>query len=459
MTVKINKMFLLFVLILSAVLVSIFAVPTYNSYASILIDGIEYSTVLEDLQSDSSFNIESYPLNEKDYSLQVIQIAESENKELFVYAYQPSGEIGNLTATSINISTGIEENLSYKNYKLSLLNSSGTLYKYKVEDFVVKDDALRYYDISSIFREWNSDFDTDVPDYTGNNIDEVSFGVSKLYTACTVDGEVYYNCTGTETIVVTDKFVGFIRYTNGFPLYTVGACDSHYIAFSTDLPIDKLLEADVYYVSQTFKTKGSTGGGMILSVDDEVSTMASDNYEYGEEVENYVTLTYDEKVEVSPGLIFQHKYEWQRIESVEEFKQGLEDDGIELTDDTITSLNNKQWVLRFAETSYSFKTITGTFPSISESGTKVNDVTILRLKFETNGVVYNLGVVDNKQTGSPAPTNKQEDWLKKLLTIILIVLLIILLFPILPSILSFAWSVICFPFKLIKSIFKKKDKK
>ena len=86
-------------------------------------------------------------------------------------------------------------------------------------------------------------------------------------------------------------------------------------------------------------------------------------------------------------------------------------------------------------------------------------MTILRLKFETNGVVYNLGVVDNKQTGSPAPTNKQEDWLKKLLTIILIVLLIILLFPILPSILSFAWSVICFPFKLIKSIFKKNDKK
>ena len=101
MAVKINKIFLLFVLILSAVLVSIFAVPTYNSYASILIDGIEYSTVLEDLQSDSSFNVESYPLKEKDYSLQVIQIAESENKELFIYAYQPSGEIGNLTATSI----------------------------------------------------------------------------------------------------------------------------------------------------------------------------------------------------------------------------------------------------------------------------------------------------------------------------------------------------------------------
>ena len=31
---------------------------------------------------------------------------------------------------------------------------------------------------------------------------------------------------------------------------------------------------------------------------------------------------------------------------------------------------------------------------------------ILRLKFETDGVVYNLGVVDCKQTGSSDPVNK-----------------------------------------------------
>ena len=44
-----------------------------------------------------------------------------------------------------------------------------------------------------------------------------------------------------ETITITDKFVGFVRYKDGFKLY-VGACDSHFVAFNTDKPIDKLLE-------------------------------------------------------------------------------------------------------------------------------------------------------------------------------------------------------------------------
>ena len=54
-----------------------------------------------------------------------------------------------------------------------------------------------------------------------------------------------------ETIVVTDKFVGFVRYKDGFKLY-VGACDSDFVAFNTDKPIDKLLEADVYYTTQSY---------------------------------------------------------------------------------------------------------------------------------------------------------------------------------------------------------------
>ena len=39
-----------------------------------------------------------------------------------------------------------------------------------------------------------------------------------------------------ETITITDKFVGFVRYKDGFKLY-VGACDSHFVAFNTDKPI------------------------------------------------------------------------------------------------------------------------------------------------------------------------------------------------------------------------------
>lgn len=58
---------------------------------------ITYTNVLEDLQRDSSFSKENYPEKETDYSLQIIQLAESSDKELFVYVYQPSGQLKGLT--------------------------------------------------------------------------------------------------------------------------------------------------------------------------------------------------------------------------------------------------------------------------------------------------------------------------------------------------------------------------
>lgn len=39
----------------------------------------QYTNVIEDLSKDETFNINHYPMKLKDYSLGVIQIAESEN--------------------------------------------------------------------------------------------------------------------------------------------------------------------------------------------------------------------------------------------------------------------------------------------------------------------------------------------------------------------------------------------
>ena len=63
--------------------------------------------VLEDLSRDKSFNPDNYPTKTDDYSLQIIQLAESVDKELFVYIYQPSGKAKDFKASSINISTTI----------------------------------------------------------------------------------------------------------------------------------------------------------------------------------------------------------------------------------------------------------------------------------------------------------------------------------------------------------------
>lgn len=106
-------------------------IPTYTNA-----DNNEYSNVLDDLTKDENFNIEDYPTKDKDYSLQVIQVAESEDKELFVYVYQPSAKY---IATSIDFSTTYDEDdnfYDFNNYKLKLLNQEGTLSKYVVENFL-----------------------------------------------------------------------------------------------------------------------------------------------------------------------------------------------------------------------------------------------------------------------------------------------------------------------------------
>lgn len=386
-----------------------------------------YSNVLEDLQKDETFNVEDYPLVENDYTLQVIQIAESSNKELFIYVYQPFYKEN---ATSINISTGINDNLKYENYTLTYLNNVETLYKYKVNNFKVKDDALRYYDISSIFRNWNADMDEGLED--DNVIDEVSFEVAKLFTVSTVNGEVSYTCLTTETIEITNKHVGFIRYLNGFWLWEE-SCDSHYVAFSTDKSIDKLMEADITYIAEIGSGSFATGNFNIKKTEIKSETILP------EEVSN------------DPTGPFGNKYTWNRIEKVSDFIANSDND---LTEETKNSLKNMQWVLRFSETSY--VEYNGMYYPHYEA-TRISEVTILRLKFETNGEIFNLGIVDNKQSGDSIPDNNQN-WLQdivklilKILVVILAVVLFIVCWPIILPVLTWIIKII---FVCLKYIFK-----
>lgn len=414
---------------------------------------IVYTNVLDDLKKDNSFTTVNYLEKAYDYSLQVIQIAESADKELFVYVYQPSGQTKKLAACSINISTTINDEISYFNYKLELLNSSGVFFKYKVTDLAVKNEPTRYYAISSIYRPFDETIDSGAEH--GNTITEVDYNVSKQYCFSTINGNPYVNVVDIETIVVTDKFVGFVRYKDGFKLY-VGACDSHFVAFNTDKPIDKLLEADVYYTSQSYSWT--------------VAAFVGENEEFGEKQDNYAYLKYTDKVEHNGGGLFAGTYKWDRIETVEQFiaendlTQNVYSGAIlnvnvasQITDEGKAALQGKKWVLRFAETSYSLGGGNGTTYSFS---TLVGDVTILRLKFETDGITYNLGTIDNKQMGSDTPINNEiydvvvNNRGKWIIGIVLTILLLIILAPVLPYIIKAVTWVVLLPFKAIAALFK-----
>ena len=410
------------------------------------------SGVIEDLSKDASFNAANYPSNAKDYSLSVMQLAESTDKELFVYVYQPSGD--KVRASSINISTTINDEISFFNYPLELLNFEGTLFKYKVTNFEIKKDPVRYYAISSIYRP----FDAGIGDEkSGNNtINEVNYAVNKQYCFGEINGKPYINCIDIETIVVTDKFVGFVRYKDGFKLY-VGACDSHFVAFNTDKPIDKLLEADVYYTTQEYSSSWAA--------------LVGEKETFGDKADKYAYLKYTDKVEHAGGGWFAGTYKWDRIQTIDDFIKGENRENIyhgavldvkissKLTDEALTELKGKKWVLRFAETNYSLSSNYATGATF-ESYTLVGDVTILRLKFETDGITYNLGVIDNKQTGSTEPSNSTGIKVepnatgKGIIYLILFVLLLVLLAPLLPYVLNAIILIVSLPVKLISEIVK-----
>ena len=410
--------------------------------------------VLEDLSRDKSFNPDNYPTKTDDYSLQIIQLAESVDKELFVYIYQPSGKAKDFKASSINISTTINDNISYLNYKLELLNSSGVFYKYKVSGLTVKDESVRYYAISSIYRPFDESIDKQASG--GNTVTEVNYAVNKQYAFGSINGKPYVNCVDIETIVVTDKFVGFVRYKDGFKLY-VGACDSHFVAFNTDKPIDKLLEADVYYTTQSYDWSSAPFVGVKET--------------FGDKADKYAYLKYTDKVEHTGDGLFAGTYKWDRIQTIDDFIKGENRENIyhgavldvktssKLTDEALTELKGKKWVLRFTETSYSLSGYSTT-GSTFESYTLVGDVTILRLKFETDGITYNLGVIDNKQSGSKDPSNKTDIDIslnkrgKMILYLLMLILLNILLAPILPYVLQAIVWIISLPFKGISAAVK-----
>lgn len=430
-----------------------------------------YSSALADLQKDETFDRNLYPDNLNDYSLQLITIAESEDNELFVYIYQPSGQHKNLRASSINISTdreafsirsssddSPEPEITFKNYPLRYINSDGVFFKYAVEGLTVSFAPQRYYGITQIMRPFIDGEDTPAAD--GNIVTETEFAVEEQFCFGTKDGEPHVEVIHIKTIEITDKFVGFVRYSNGFELWPT-SCDSHFVAFNTDRDIDKLLEADVYYTYQNYSYSFAVGAG--------------ENEEFGEVFNDTVYLTSEQHVDHTGGGWFAGTYSWDRIETVEQFiseNEGLQNVysgvilnvnvGNKLTEEGKAALEGKQWVLRFAETDYQIWS--GSMANGSFS-TLVGDVMILRLKFETDGVTYNLGAIDNKQTGSRDPINDEyyevelSETGKWILAIIALILLLLLLWPVLPYIIKGIVWVISLPFKAIKAIVKAVKKK
>lgn len=354
-----------------------------------------YTSVLDDLNLDSSFNAADYPDVTDDYSLDVIQIAESINGELFVYVYQPSHNNVDRVATSINISTGIDDDLYYRNYGLTLLSNSGVFDKYVVNDFKVLSSTERYYDIPCIFADYNKKLDGEAG---ADETNEKAFLVAQRWTASTVNGQVSYSMKGQEIIEILNPFVGFLRYSDGFYLLEQKYTESHFIAFTTDRKIDELMEAELTWQESDYEAEYTYTQSM---------SRESLNITYTNDRPGERTLYANETAEYKGDGWFAKEYSWRRIQTVDEFIKSED-----LSDETLSTLqeNNLQWVLRFTETEYKYwGNASQNFYVANYSGVRVTEVTILRLKFVTDCEPYNLGAVCDKITGDLKPDNKNTN--------------------------------------------------
>ncbi|MGN0824557.1 MAG: hypothetical protein ACI4MB_05775 [Candidatus Coproplasma sp.] len=421
--------------------------PTYAAVQN-------YSNVLTDLEKDESFNAGDYKSVADDYSLQVIQVAESTDGELFIYVYQPCQLTQYLVATSVNMALS-ESVDGTELYTLTLLNSSGVFCKYLVNGVTVAADETRYYNISSIFRAWIDGVDE--PPADGQTINEVSFKVGKLFTAFSDNGTVKYSCLGQEVVEITSKYCGFISYWEGTNPWTEFKCDAHFIAFNTDKDIDRVKNADVEFYWKTIK-ENNNGYGKDTVIFEGKKTVSLNDVE--------------KAIVTHRGWFLGNVYSWKRIRTVEQF---IKEENI--TDKTVLdNLKDKAFVLNFFETEYSK---TGPYSELlvghyyKSTYSRLYDETILRLEFEKDGKTYNLGCVDNKQTEPNAPINPNKSdlnfftyiWncLVKLFTgkadvvetfvAILVLFVVVALLPVLWFLIKYLfiglWYVISAPFRLI----------
>lgn len=406
----------------------------------------QYSSPIEDLEATGNFDAADYPDIATDYSLQVIALAESVDGELYVYVYQPCAATKLLTATSITMDAPInDESRSFRIYSLTLFGTQGVFHKYRVNSITLRETPVRKYSVSEIFRAFDSTID-EAPG-NDNTISEKAYPVGKMWTlsdaGSTTSTEVVYE----DVIDVTEKHIGYIKYNKGsvidaFLGYT-SQIHSHYIAFSTDRPIDKIFEVDVYFKTQSVDTYPEENAGLWTETT------------RGPKVDNYITLTSSQVLEINTSGFHPDYYKYKRIQSVEAFRE-MEKQDITNQD----GLENKEWILRFYETTWS-NTIstTGDQGGIatyygSAHHIEVTDVALLRIEYEYDGVVYNLGVVDDMQTGSKEADGSHggmtvEDLLGLILGAIGLVLIFTVFWPFITPLISVFFSFLWFGFKAL----------
>lgn len=358
----------------------------YRTAVSARAETSNFSSVLADLQKDGNFKLSDYPENPKDYSIQVIQIAESESGNLFLYTYQPCQNTRNLTATKINMSlsetaddTGI--------YGLEQVSTWSVFCKYEVNGVKVSSAAMRCYNITSIYRDFIKDIDKETGN--GNITNGKAYDVGQGWKVTTQGETLTYEMLKVETVEIINPFTSYVRRKKN-QSHNYYFQDNYYVAFRTNRNIEELLSATVEYRIQDYFYKENN----VLGFGD---TAFWDKATFSNERRTKKDVYCDEVNELNQdgfnlfGIFdLNKKFSWKRIQSSEDFVNNA---GASASDNE--QIKKLQWVLMFDETSVYRYESGGLIARYEETGQIIDEVTILRLEFVENGITYNLGAVSD----------------------------------------------------------------
>lgn len=435
-----------------------------SSALTVRAEELTYSNVLDDLQKDPTFDAATYPDNPEDVSVKLIQIAESDGGQLFLYVYQPSNDTIDLKCTSVSISVGFSSNgqgLSPQFYDLILVSTEGVFDKYLVNGFILPDEAERYYNIVQILREFNAAVDPESDKTEYKDTVCKSYAVGQQWCAYTLNDKLVYEMNTFNTIKLdivcsaTVRVKERITFNNLFGVSS--ASDIHIVAFKCDEYVIKhIYDAYVEFLRIPYSHFIPTQAGM-----EEIYTENFDNAEPDD-----ITLTDSSRTEIVGTGLGGKNVSWGRILKKEDFvNKVLENDG-KFKDGALDALGEAEWVFSYEETPVS---------SSSEGNWYVTEgyVTqgnILRIHFmDIHDNIYDLGVVSDtfKTSGTLAGIDSDfDDFLKdienifyKILALICIIVILILLFtafPVIKAVFSgFAfifkmlWDLLTLPFRWI----------
>ena len=413
-------------------------------------EAVTYSNVLDDLSKDPSFNPADYPAIADDYSLQVIQIAESEDGSIFLYVYKPSGDLTDFKATKVRMSdTGTAVGL--RDCDLILVDSVGVFQKYKIEGIIRNNEFVRKYFLVSIFRPFNSDYGDVVSDDSVGVLK--SFPVEIVFTAITdYDGVVSYSAEYSDDVIQFKSLCsGEIYYSHEFMSFAAGV-ESHYYAFSTNKPIDSILSVYLdYSYHYTYDDRRQ-----IIAVTEEYDDTRN------------VVIEKGDLLKIPTGNhVFFTDYEYERIQSTRAF---LKNEGTDLTDQAKESIGAQDWIIRFAETTYVYES----YPYYVVD-TDITSISLFRLTYQYKGKTYDVGVVadviaPDEQTDGYGNFEKQEWWQKIMMGIMFIIFILLCVFlsgPIsvflkfifegVMFLFSLLLKILLFPFKFFVWLLKKNE--